>query len=100
MLTYIFLLSLHLIDDQTFWAVSELISFGPEIVTFLGGFRHNFINLVITFLGGLIPGSSIHFLSWRKRFYRDTTVQKINTCAIESCMVDIRETEIFRLSFI
>ena len=61
MLTYIFLSSLHLIDDQAFWAVSELISFGPEIVTCLGGFRHNFINLVITFLGGLIPGSSIQF---------------------------------------
>ena len=56
MLTYIFLSSLSF-DDHAFWALSEITSIGPEIITFLGGFIHNFINhLVITFLGGLRPG--------------------------------------------
>ena len=104
MLTYIFLSSLSF-DDHAFWALSEITSIGPEIITFLGGFIHNFIShLDITFLGGLRPGSRHTFihahLSWRKRFYRDTTVQQIDTSVIDSCMAGIGGTEIIKLSFI
>lgn len=62
MLTYIFLSSLSF-DDHAFWALSEITSIGPEIITFLGGFRHNCIShLVITFLGGFIHNFISHLV--------------------------------------